>query len=96
MCASATTSLRIRLGKGVCGTAAQMRKTLVVPDVHAFRGHIACDSASNSEIVVPLIKADGALLGVLDVDSPSLDRFKREEIAFIEAAANKLSALCWT
>lgn len=66
--------VRIALGKGVCGTAAVERKTIVVPDVDAFPGHIACDSASRSEIVVPLI-ADGKLVGVLDIDSPRLSRF---------------------
>jgi L-methionine (R)-S-oxide reductase len=66
--------VRIALGKGVCGTAAAKRETIVVPDVEAFPGHIACDSASRSEIVVPLLKS-GALLGVLDIDSPRLARF---------------------
>jgi GAF domain-containing protein len=66
--------VRIPVGRGVCGTAAQRRETVVVPDVHAFPGHIACDSASNSEIVVPVIQ-DGRLLGVLDVDSPVRARF---------------------
>lgn len=66
--------VRIAMGKGVCGAAAQRRETIVVADVHAFPGHIACDSASQSELVVPLIK-DGAVLGVLDVDSPRLARF---------------------
>ncbi|MCZ4336413.1 GAF domain-containing protein [Shewanella colwelliana] len=65
---------RIPMGKGVCGTAAQMDKTLRVADVHQFAGHIACDSASNSEIVIP-IHRDGAVIGVLDIDSPSLSRF---------------------
>jgi L-methionine (R)-S-oxide reductase len=65
---------RIALGRGVCGTAAAERRTIVVPDVHAFAGHIACDSASNSEIVIPLIQ-DGRLHGVFDIDSPSLGRF---------------------
>ena len=65
---------RIPIGKGVCGVAAQQRRTVVVPDVHAFPGHIACDTASQSEIVVPLLNW-GKLLGVLDVDSPSLNRF---------------------
>ena len=65
---------RIAFGKGVCGTSAAERRTVVVPDVHAFPGHIACDSASNSEIVMPVIK-DGKLFGVFDIDSPSLDRF---------------------
>jgi len=70
--------VRIALGKGVCGTAAQLKQTLVVENVHEFPGHIACDSASNSEIVVPLIK-DGRLIGVLDIDSPSLARFDDED-----------------
>jgi L-methionine (R)-S-oxide reductase len=66
--------VRIPLGKGVCGTAAVRRTTLVVPDVHEFPGHIACDAASRSEIVIALIQGD-ALLGVLDIDSPLLARF---------------------
>jgi GAF domain-containing protein len=70
--------LRIKLGQGVCGTAAQQRQTIVVPNVHDFPGHIACDSASNSEIVVPLLKNE-ELLGVFDVDSPLIDRFDDED-----------------
>lgn len=66
--------VRIAMGKGVCGSAAARRETIIVPNVHEFPGHIACDSASNSEIVVPLIR-DGALIGVLDLDSPKLERF---------------------
>lgn len=66
--------VRIPLGKGVCGTSAKTRETLRVEDVHQFPGHIACDAASNSEIVIPLIK-DGKLLGVLDIDSPEKNRF---------------------
>ena len=66
--------VRIGMGKGVCGTAAQQRRTLVVPDVDAFPGHIACDAASRSEIVIPLL-TDGSLLGVLDIDSPTPARF---------------------
>lgn len=66
--------VRIGLGKGVCGTAAAQRRSLLVPDVHAFPGHIACDSASNSELVVPLMCGE-QLLGVLDLDSPRLGRF---------------------
>ena len=75
--------IRIALGKGVCGTAAATRETQVVPDVHAFPGHIACDSASRSEIVVPLIRR-GELLGVLDVDSPKFSRFDSEDQAGLE------------
>jgi L-methionine (R)-S-oxide reductase len=70
--------VRIGLGKGVCGTAAERRETLIVPDVHRFPGHIACDAASRSEIVVPLLRA-GRILGVLDLDSPQPDRFDRED-----------------
>jgi L-methionine (R)-S-oxide reductase len=70
--------VRIALGKGVCGTAAERRETLIVPDVDAFPGHIACDAASRSEIVVPLIQ-DGQLLGVLDLDSFQLNRFDQED-----------------
>jgi GAF domain-containing protein len=66
--------VRIAIGKGVCGTAAAQRRTIVVPDVNAFPGHIACDAASQSEIVIPLIQ-DGDLLGVLDLDSPRIGRF---------------------
>ena len=66
--------VRIKLGQGVCGNAAEQRQTLVAPNVHEFPGHIACDSASNSEIVVPIIKND-ALIGVLDIDSPEFARF---------------------
>lgn len=66
--------VRIPLGKGVCGTAASRKETLRVEDVHAFPGHIACDAASQSEIVVPMIK-DGQVIGVLDIDSPEKNRF---------------------
>ena len=66
--------IEIPMGRGVCGTAAAQGKTLVVPDVHAFPGHIACDSASNSEIVLPIHK-DGKVWGVLDIDSPYFSRF---------------------
>ncbi|HEY3496275.1 MAG TPA: GAF domain-containing protein [Polyangiaceae bacterium] len=81
--------VRIALGRGVCGTAARERKTVVVPDVHAFPGHIACDAASRSEIVVPLLRA-GRLLGVLDLDSPLEDRFDADDAAGLEAAAELL------
>jgi len=76
--------VRIALGRGVCGTAASRRETLVVPDVHAFPGHIACDAASNSEIVVPVLR-DGELLGVLDVDSPVRGRFDQDDARGLEA-----------
>ncbi|MEP7186175.1 MAG: GAF domain-containing protein [Rhodanobacter sp.] len=77
--------IRIALGRGVCGTAAQSRKTRLIRDVNAFDGHIACDAASQSEVVVPLINADGSLLGVWDVDSPLIDRFDDEDRAGMEA-----------
>ena len=70
--------VRIAMGKGVCGTAARQRETVLVDNVHEFPGHIACDSASNSEIVVPLVKED-RLIGVLDLDSPSFARFDEED-----------------
>ena len=78
--------VRIAIGNGVCGTAAARRTTVVVEDVHAFPGHIACDSASNSEIVVPLLKGD-ELLGVLDLDSPLHARFGAAEARGLEALA---------
>ncbi len=77
--------IRIAIGRGVCGTAAQTRQTQLVRDVNAFDGHIACDAASQSEIVVPLVKADGSLLGVWDVDSPITDRFDEDDRAGMEA-----------
>lgn len=76
--------IRIAIGKGVCGTAAQTRQTQVVHDVNAHPNHIFCDSASQSEIVVPLIKADGTLLGVWDVDSPHVGRFDDDDRAGME------------
>jgi L-methionine (R)-S-oxide reductase len=78
--------VRIALGRGVCGTAAARRETVLVPDVHQFPGHIACDSASQSEVVVPLVK-DGALVGVLDLDSPELSRFDAEDARGLERLA---------
>lgn len=78
--------VRIPLGAGVCGTAAASRRTIRVPDVHAFPGHIACDSASRSELVVPLLDGD-RLLGVLDLDSPEPARFDEEDQAGFEAIA---------
>ena len=81
--------VRIPLGRGVCGTAAARREILVVPDVSEFPGHIACDAASRSEIVVPLVQA-GRLLGVLDLDSPNLSRFDHEDRDGLQAAAGRL------
>ena len=80
--------VRIPLDKGVCGAAARTRRTQRVDDVHAFPGHIACDSASNSELVVPLITDDGRLLGVFDLDSPKTARFDLDDQAGLEALAN--------
>ena len=85
--------VRIPLGRGVCGTAALERRTQVVPDVHAFPGHIACDAASRSEIVVPLLDGD-RLLGVLDVDSPLPGRFDEGDREGLEALARLLIAGC--
>lgn len=76
---------RIKIGKGVCGTAAEKRETVIVYDVNKFKGHIACDAASNSEIVVPIIK-DGVLCAVLDVDSTSIGRFTELEKKYLERA----------
>ena len=76
--------VRIAVGKGVCGTAAARRETVVVADVNAFPGHIACDAASRSEIVVPIL-VGGALRAVLDVDAPETDRFDAEDRAGLEA-----------
>ena len=78
--------IRIALGKGVCGTAAATRQSQVVADVHAFPGHIACDAASRSELVVPLLRGE-ELLGVLDLDSPAPGRFDDADRAGIEAVA---------
>ena len=86
---------RIPLGSGVCGTAAQRRQTIVVPDVHAFPGHIACDGASLSEIVVPFDVA-GQLAGVLDIDSPEHDRFAPADQAMFEAIASVYGRACLT
>ncbi len=83
--------LRIPLGSGVCGTAAALRATQMVADVHAFPGHIACDSASASELVVPIVQGD-ALKGVLDLDSPLPARFRAEDAAGAEALVAAIAA----
>lgn len=75
--------IRIKIGEGVCGVAAAKRETVIVPNVHEFPGHIACDSASNSEIVIPIIK-DSQLIGVLDLDSPRIDRFDENDAEGLE------------
>lgn len=81
--------VRIPFGKGVCGTAAATQTTQLVPDVHQFPGHIACDAASNSEIVVPLIK-NGEVIGVLDIDSPSKNRFDELDQTYLEKFVQSL------
>lgn len=86
--------VRIAIGKGVCGTTAERRQPIVVPDVHKFTGHIACDPASRSEVVVPLITKDGELLGVLDVDSPHLERFSAKDSAGLSLLVETLLANC--
>ena len=82
--------VRIPLGRGVCGTAVAERRSQLVADVHAFPGHIACDAASRSEVVVPLADPSGALFGVLDVDSPEPDRFDAADLAGLERLARVL------
>lgn len=84
--------VRIPFGKGVCGAAAATGETQLVPDVHAFKEHIACDCASNAEIVVPLF-VNGALFGVLDIDSPTLGRFTAEDQIGLEAFARALERI---
>lgn len=82
--------IEIPLGRGVCGTAAREDRTLRVADVHQFPGHIACDSASESEIVIPLRK-NGKVIGVMDIDSPFKDRFSEEEQEWLEKFAKAVS-----
>ena len=77
--------MQIAVGKGVCGTAVEMDSTIRVENVHEFPGHIACDCASNSEIVIPMHKKDGSIWGVLDIDSPKLSRFSQEDQKGLEA-----------
>lgn len=79
----------IQIGKGVCGTAAEQNKTQLVKNVHEFPGHIACDSQSNSEIVIPLFK-ENKLIGVLDIDSPKLNRFEETDKKYLEQFAKLL------
>lgn len=86
--------VRIAMGKGVCGTAAAQDKTQLVYDVHQFPGHIACDSASNSEIVIPLHHS-GGVAGVLDIDSPLIGRFDEEDRAGLEEIARRIERACW-
>lgn len=81
--------VRIPFGKGVCGTAAETEKSQLVEDVHKFPGYIACDAASNSEVVVPL-KVKGSVVGVLDIDSPTRGRFGEEDLLGLKAVARKI------
>ena len=83
--------VRIPFGRGVCGTAAATRISQLVEDVHQFPGHIACDSASNSEVVVPIVK-DNQVVGVLDIDSPSVARFTQEDLAGLEQVVKVLES----
>ena len=85
--------VRIPIGKGVCGTAAARRTTVLVPDVHQFPGHIACDTASNSEVVVPIV-ANERLIGVLDLDSPVTNRFDEADARGLEALVQVFSQRC--
>ncbi len=81
--------VRIPLGRGVCGTAASEQKTVMIDDVHQFPGHIACDAASQSEIVIPLVK-EGKLIGVLDIDSPEKARFDQDDQKYLELFVDEL------
>ena len=83
--------VRIPFGRGVCGTAAATKTSQLVEDVHQFPGHIACDSASNSEVVVPIFK-DGQVVGVLDIDSPSVARFTQEDLTGLEQVVKALES----
>ena len=83
--------IEIPIGKGVCGSAVAEEKTLVVPDVHSFPGHIACDGASNSEIVIPLRNGSGEIIGVLDIDSPIFNRFSEADRTGLEEFARILT-----
>lgn len=82
---------RIKIGKGVCGTAAKEKETILVKDVNSFEGHIACDAASNSEIVIPIIK-DEKVYGVLDIDSTSIARFHEEDKIYLEKAVDIINS----
>ena len=83
--------VRIPFGRGVCGTAAETKTSQLVEDVHQFPGHIACDSASNSEVVVPIVK-DNQVVGVLDIDSPSVARFTQEDLTGLEQVVKVLES----
>ena len=87
--------VHIPLGRGVCGAAAEGREPQLVPDVHAFPGHIACDGASRSELVIPLFSPDGAVAGVLDLDSPLPGRFTGEDLTGLLPIARVVQESCW-
>jgi len=87
--------VRLQLNKGVCGTSAAQHRTINVPNVHVFEGHVACDGASNSEVVVPIV-IDNELYGVLDVDSPIYDRYTSELVTFFEAIVTALIKASFT
>ena len=89
-----TACVRIPLGKGVCGTAAKRREAIVVPNVHDFPGHIACDAASQSEVVLPLITPGDVLEGVLDMDSPLLARFDDDDARELKVIVDILMSSC--
>jgi len=89
-----TACIRIPFGKGVCGTAAETDVPQLVPDVHLFPGHIACDSASNSEIVLPMHDLSGRVIGVLDIDSPLKDRFTAEDLKGLSELVRILETAC--
>ena len=90
-----TACTRIAVGKGVCGTAVAQNVLQLVPDVHAFPGHIACDSASNSEIVLPIHAADGTVAAVLDIDSPLFARFDQEDANGLQSLVEILEKTCF-
>lgn len=83
---------KIKVGKGVCGTCIAQNEALLVSDVHSFPGHIACDGASNSELVCPFYKTDGTLIGLIDIDSPLIGRFTNEDLALIKSVCSLLSS----
>lgn len=85
----------IKIGKGVCGTAAHTKKTQLVPDVEKFPGHIACDSLTKSEIVVPILDRNGEIRGVIDLDCEELEGFGQEDVEYLEKLAKRLGETCF-
>ncbi|MCT4686806.1 MAG: GAF domain-containing protein [Vallitalea sp.] len=88
-----TACIRIKIGKGVCGTAGKLRETQIVPDVHEFEGHIPCDGDTNSEIVIPIV-VDNKLIGVLDIDSPITNRFDVTDSEYLNKLASLITDSC--